>query len=103
MLLSSLFRTAAITGRTDAVDPRRVDAFFRRPSGWPLGPEQNAAAAIPTATPHAAQASPPVAREASPADPAEALRELTKLHQGGHVTDAELEQLRAQIPQAPTP
>lgn len=100
MLLTSLIRTAAITGSTDAVDPRRVNAFFggRQGGRWA---QQTAAAAIPTATPHA-QAPPPAARKASPADPAEALRELTKLHQGGHVTDAEFEQLRAQIPQAPT-
>jgi hypothetical protein len=101
MLLSRLIRTAAITGRTDAVDPRRVNAFFggRQGGRWA---QQTAAAAIPAATPHA-QAPPPAAREASPADPAETLRELTNLHQGGHVTDAEFEQLRAQIPQAPTP
>ena len=102
MLLSGLIRTAAITGRTDAVDPRRVNAFFggRQGARWA---QQTVAAAIPTATPHAAQAPPPAAREASPADPAETLRELTELHQGGHVTDAEFEQLRAQIRQAPTP
>jgi hypothetical protein len=107
MLLSTLIRTAAITGRTDAVDPRRVDAFFggRQGGRWA---QQTAAAAIPTATPHAAQGSPPAAqgsppaaREASPADPAETLRELTKLHQRGHVTDAEFERLRAQIRQTP--
>ena len=108
MLLSRLIRTAAITGHTDAVDPRRVNALFggRQGGRWA---QQTAAAAIPTATPHAqapppaAQGSPPAAREASPADPAETLRELTKLHQGGHVTDAEFAQLRAQIRQAPTP
>lgn len=102
MLLSRLIRTAAITGRTDAVDPRRVDSFFggRHGGRWA---QQTVAAAIPTATPHAVQGSPLAAREASPADPAETLRELTKLHQCGHVTDAEFDQLRAQIRQAPTP
>jgi hypothetical protein len=101
MLLSRLIRTAAITGRTDAVDPRRVNAFFggRQGGRWA---QETAAAAIPTATPNG-WGSPPPARRASPADPAETLRELTKLHQGAHVTDAEFEQLRAQIPQAPTP
>ena len=95
-------RTAAITGRTDAVDSRRLNAFFggRQGGRWA---QQAVAAAIPTATPHAAQGSPPVAREVSPADPAETLRELTKLHQNGDVTDAEFELLRAEIGQAPTP
>jgi len=102
MLLSRLIRTAAITGRTDAVDPRRVNAFFggRQGGRWA---QQTVAAAIPTATPHAVQAPPPAPRDASPTDPSETLRELTELHQGGHVTDAEFERLRAQIPQAPTP
>ena len=90
MLLSSLIRTAAITGRTDAVDPRRVNAFFggRQGGRWA---QQTAAAAVPSATPHAGQGSPP------------AIRELTRLHQRGDVTDAEFEQLRAQVLQAPTP
>jgi hypothetical protein len=101
MLLTRLIRTAAITGRTDAVDPRRVNAFFGRQGGrWA---QQTVAAAIPTATPHGAQGPPLAAREASPADPAEALRELSKLHQRGDLTDAEFERLRAEIPQAPTP
>lgn len=102
MLLSRLIRNAAITGRTDAVDPRRVNAFFggRQGGRWA---RQTVAAAIPTATPHAAQGSPPAPREASPADLAETLRELTKLHQRGLVTDAEFERLRAEIEQAPTP
>ena len=102
MLLSRLIRTAAITGRTDAVDTRRVNAFFggRQGGRWA---QQTVAAAIPTATPHAAHVSPPAAREASPADQAEALRELTKLHQRGDLTDAEFERLRAEIGQAPTP
>ena len=102
MLLSRLIRTAAITGRTDAVDHRRVNAFFGGRQGGRFA-QQTVAAAIPTATPHAAQGPPAAAREASPADPAETLRELTKLHQHGHVTDAEFEQLRAQIRHAPTP
>jgi hypothetical protein len=94
VLLSRLIRTAAITGRTNAVDSRHVDAFFGGRQGGGRA-QPTAAAAIPTATPHAAH-------EASPADPAETLRELTKLHQRGHVTDAEFEQLR-EIRQAPTP
>ena len=98
MLLSRMIRTAAITGRTDALDTRRVDAFFggRQGGRWA---RQTVAAAIPTAAPHAAQGSPAPER----ADPAETLRELTKLHQRGVVTDAEFERLRAEVRQAPTP
>jgi predicted nucleic acid-binding Zn ribbon protein len=88
MLLSRLIRTAAITGRTDAFDTRRVDAFFggRQGGRWA---RQTVAAAIPAAAPRAAQP--------SPADPAETLRELTNLHERGVVTDAELAKLRAQL------
>ena len=93
-----MIRTAAITGRTDALDTRRVDAFFggRQGGRWA---QRTVAGVFPTAAPHAAQGSPP----AEPADPAEALRELTKLHQSGVVTDAEFEGLCAEIRQAPTP
>jgi predicted nucleic acid-binding Zn ribbon protein len=96
VLLSRLIRTAAITGRTDAVDTRRVNAFFggRQGGRWA---QQTVAAAIPTAAPRAAEGSPPAAREPSTEDPAETLRQLTKLHQGGVVTDAEFEQLRAEL------
>jgi len=80
MLLSGLIRRAAITGRTDAFDTRRVNAFFggRQGGRWA---QQTVAAAIPTATPHAA----------------EQLRELMKLRDRGVVTDAEFEKLRAQL------
>jgi hypothetical protein len=98
MLLSRMIRTAAITGRTDTLDTQRVNAFFggRQGGRWA---QQTVAKAIPTAAPHAAQGSPPAER----AHPAETLRELTKLHQRGVVTDAEFERLRAEIRQAPTP
>ena len=97
VLLSSLMRTAAITGRTDAADPRRVNAFFggRQGGRWA---QQTVAAAFPTAAPHAAQGSAPAAREPSPANAAETLRQLTELHERGVVTDAEFEKLRAQLP-----
>ena len=100
MLLSRMMRTAAITGRTDVLDNRRVDAFFggRQGGRWA---RQTVAAAIPTAAPHAAQASTPPPINAR--TPAETLRELTKLHQRGVVTDAEFESLRAEIQQAPAP
>jgi hypothetical protein len=102
MLLSGLMRTVAITGRTDSIDTTRVNAFFggRQGGRWA---QQTVAAAIPTATPHATQGSPHAASETSLADPAETLRELTKLHQRGYVTDAEFEWLRAEIRQAPKP
>jgi hypothetical protein len=95
MLLSRMMRTVAITGRTDAIDTARVNAFFggRQGGRWA---QQTVAAAFPKAPPHAAEAQ-PGAREPSPADPAETLRELTKLHQSGVVTDAEFEAVRAQL------
>ena len=94
MLLNSLIRSAAITGRTDAVDSRRVNAFFggRQGGRWA---RQTVAAAIPTAAPHVSQVSPPPERDRSDA---ETLRELTKLRQRGVVTDAEFEKLRAELP-----
>jgi len=93
MLLNRLIRNAAITGRTDAFDTRRVNAFFggRQGGRWA---QQKVAAVIPTAAPHAAQASPPREREPSAA---ETLRELTKLRQRGIVTDGEFEKLRAKL------
>jgi hypothetical protein len=101
MLLSRLMRTVAITGRTDSIETARVNAFFggRQGGRWA---KQTAAAAFPNAAPHAAQGSPPAAREPSRADPAETLRQLTELQQNGVVTDAEFELLRADIRQAPT-
>jgi hypothetical protein len=95
MLLSRMMRTVAITGRTDAIDTARVDAFFggRQGGRWA---KRTVAAAFPEAAPHAATG-PPGAREPSPTDPDETLRELTKLHQRGVVTDAEFEVLRTQL------
>jgi hypothetical protein len=92
MLLSRMIRTAAITGRTDALDTQYVNAFFggRHGGRWA---RQTVAGAIPTAAPHAAQESQPTER----ADPAEALRELTKLRERGVVTDADFERLRRGI------
>jgi hypothetical protein len=77
VLLSQLFRTAAVTGRTDAVD---ATWFAGRQGGrWA---EQTVAAAMP---------------RRHPADPAEALRELTELRRRGVLTDAEFERLRARL------
>jgi hypothetical protein len=91
MLLNRLIRSAAITGRTDAFDNPRVNAFFggRQGGRWA---QQTVAAAIPTAA-APAQVS-PSEREPSAA---ETLRELTKLRQRGVVTDAEFEKLRAEL------
>ena len=85
-LLSRVIRSAAITGRTDTIDTRIMG---RQGGRWA---QQTVRAALPTAT--GPRRPPPVATP-SPADPAETLRELTKLHQRGVVTDAEFERLRA--------
>jgi hypothetical protein len=73
MLLSRLMRT---------VDTVRVNAFFggRQGGRWA---QHTVAAAFPNAAPHAAQGSPPAAREPSAANPAETLRQLTQLHRRG--------------------
>lgn len=85
VLLSQLIRHAAITGRTDD-----VHAWFagRQGGRWV---EQTVRAAVPPAAP------PPRTTEATGADPAERLRELTELHQRGVLTDAEFEGLRARL------
>ena len=82
VLLSSMFRTAAITGRTDTIN---ASWFAGRQGGrWA---EQTVRAALPHV-----QTTPPLDR-----DPAEALRQLTELHRAGVVTDAELDELRARL------
>ena len=80
VLLSGMMRSAAITGRTDTL---AAWCAGRQGGRWA---EQTVRAAIPTA-----------ARPAQRTDPAEALRELTDLHQRGVVTDAEFEALRARL------
>ena len=82
VLLSSMFRTAAITGRTDTIN---ASWFAGRQGGrWA---EQTVRAALPHVP-----ATPPPER-----DPAEALRQLTELHRAGVVTDAEFDVLRARL------
>ena len=85
-LLNRVIRSAAITGRTDTIDTRIMG---RQGGRWA---QQTVRAALPTAT-GARRPAPAVATP--PADPRETLRELTKLHQRGVVTDAEFERLRA--------
>ena len=86
VLLSQLIRHAAITGRTDTIDP---SWFAGRQGGrWV---EQTVRAAMPTAAP------PAPTTEAAGADSTEKLRELTKLHERGVLTQAEFEGLRARL------
>ena len=81
-LLSGMMRTAAVYGRTDTLG---AWCAGRQGGRWA---EQTVQAAIPTAAP---------ATAAAATDPAEALRELTDLHERGVVTDAEFETLRARL------
>jgi hypothetical protein len=85
-LLSGTMRMAAFTGSTDSVFTRIAG---RQGGRWA---EQTVRAAYPQARrpPAAAGARPP-------ADPAEALLELTKLREQGVITEGELERLRARL------
>jgi hypothetical protein len=86
-LLSQMFRTVAITGRTDTMNAWFAD---RQGGRWA---EQTVRSAFPAAA-HAQRTQ--VATR-SPGDPAATLRELTELHRRGVVTDAELAGLRARL------
>ena len=86
VLLSQYIRRAAITGRTDTIDP---SWFAGRQGGrWV---EQTVRGAMPTAAP------PAPTTEAAGVDPTEKLRELTELHERGVLTEAEFEDLRARL------
>jgi hypothetical protein len=86
VLLSQYIRRAAITGRTDTIDP---SWFAGRQGGrWV---EQTVRSAMPTTAP------PTRSAEAAGRDPAEMLRELTELHQRGVLTQTEFEGLRARL------
>ena len=74
VLLSSMMRAQAITGRTDLVDQWLGGRQFGR---WAQQPARAAA--------------PP------PPDPAESLKTLADLHERGLISDAELEALRSRI------
>jgi hypothetical protein len=82
-LLNQMFRTVAITGRTDTVN----SWFASRQGGrWA---EQTVRDAFPRVQPASATR--------SPADPDRTLRELMELHGRGVLTDAELEGVRARL------
>ena len=76
-LLSQMFRTVAITGRTDT-----VNAWFASRQGGRWA-EQTVRGAFPNVPPH------------GQADRARKLRELAELHERGVITDAEFQELRA--------
>jgi hypothetical protein len=78
-LLSQMFRTAAITGRTDTVNAWFAD---RQGGRWA---EQKVQAAFPNLPPYDRR---------PPTDRTEALRQLAELHERGIITDAEFERLR---------
>lgn len=86
-LLSGLMRTAAITGRPDAVD---ASWFAGRQGGrWA---NQLVAGAMP-----ARGAGPPPPPRPPAAVSADTLRDLDDLHRRGVLTDAELAGLRARL------
>jgi hypothetical protein len=91
VLLSGMMRSVAVTGRTDTI---AAWCAGRQGGRWA---EQKIRAAFPMAAPEA-QRTPPAGRAPARADPAQALRELTELHQRGVVTDDEFEGLRARLP-----
>ena len=81
-LLSQMFRTVAITGRTDT-----INAWFagRQGGRWA---EQTVGAAFPNVS---------ASRTRPPADAATVLREVTELQQRGVLTGVEAEALRARL------
>jgi hypothetical protein len=86
VLLSQQIRRAAITGRTDTINP---SWFAGRQGGrWV---EQAVRSAMPAAVP-------PTRSAAAPGrDPAETLRGLTELHRRGVLTQTEFERLRERL------
>ncbi len=82
VLLSSMMRTAAFTGRTDT--------FFSGIAGRQGGQwaERTVRGAYPTSAPRPYGA---------PADPAASMQALTDLHERGVVTDAEFARLRSEL------
>jgi hypothetical protein len=87
-LLSQMFRTVAITGRTDTVNAWFAD---RQGGRWA---EQTVRGAFPNVPSHGRR---PLPTTGAPADPPRRRRDLTELQQGGVVTEAEAEALRARL------
>ena len=84
-LLSQMFRTVAITGRTDTVNAWFAD---RQGGRWA---EQTVRGAFPAQPAHGD-------RPAAPGrDPAQRLQELTELRRRGVVSEAEFDDLRARL------
>jgi hypothetical protein len=90
VLLNRMIRTAAVTGRT-----YDMSAWFggRQGGRWA---EQTVRGVFPHMR-QPAQAAAATGRAPVPADPAETIQELTKLHERGVVTDAEFATLRADL------
>jgi hypothetical protein len=86
VLLSSMMRTAAFTGRTDTVFTRIAG---RQGGQWA---ERTVSHVYPTGTPRPYGAPSPPAHDA-----AASMQALTQLHERGLLTDAEFEDLRAQL------
>ena len=80
-LLSQMFRTVAITGRTDT-----VNAWLLRARAG-AGPNRRFEMPSPGFSP----------ATGPPADPDRTLRELMELHASGVLTDAELKNFRARL------
>ena len=87
-LLSQMFRTVAITGRTDTVNAWFAD---RQGGRWA---EQTVRGAFPNVPAHGRR---PASATGAPPDPAARRRDLTELQQRGVVTEAEAEALRARL------
>jgi hypothetical protein len=89
-LLSGMIRTAAITGSSDSVFARIAG---RQGGRWA---ERTVRAAMPT-TPSRARTASAAASTRPRGDPAETLRELTKLRERDIITNSEFERLRARL------
>jgi hypothetical protein len=87
-LLSRMMRTVAVTGRTEDIHTWFAD---RQAGRWA---ERTMRAGLPSPA-SSARGTPAAAVSPSPADPAETMRGLTRLHERGILTDAEFERLRA--------
>ena len=85
VLLSGMMRTAAVWGT------------HRHPRHTVRGASGRALGAADGSSGHPDRQRTTLEDRAAPADPAEALRELTDLHERGVVTDAEFDALRGRL------